>query len=71
MLFKRITALLLTLCLLVGFVPAQAFAAEDPEVGVDNSDVTLESTNTLGSLLTEEITEEGTLTTVSDDYDAG
>jgi len=73
MLFKRITALVLTICLMVGFVPAQAFGVEaaNPNMDIDNNDVTLESTNSFGTLLTDAIDEEGTLTTVSEDYDTG
>jgi len=79
MLLKRWIAMLLVLCMTVSFVPAQAFAAEEaPDVQVDNSDLTLESTNSFGALLSQELEqEENGFDSIldgispSDDYHAG
>ena len=52
---KRIFALLLALCLLLGSVPLSAQAENTPETTVDTGDIRVEGTNGFGTLLSDEI----------------
>lgn len=56
---KRFISMLLILCMVMSMVPAYASAEEqDQQATVDTDDVTLEGTNSIGTMLVEEIQEE-------------
>lgn len=56
---KRFISMLLVLCMVMSMVPAYASAEEqDQQATVDTDDVTLEGTNSIGTMLVEEIQED-------------
>lgn len=53
--FKRVMAILLSLVMLIGSVPGATFAEETESTAVDNGELTVEGTNGVGALLSDEI----------------
>ena len=72
MLYKRIISILLTLALLVGMVPPTGADAAQTETALEPGQVTVEGTNALGDLLSEEIqASQQAALTAEEDYEAG
>jgi len=68
---KRVLCLFLTLVLLVGMVPVAAYA-EEPQTEVQNDNFTIQGTNGLGTLLSEDIQEQQESDAeAAKDYEAG
>ena len=69
----RVLSMLMALVLVFTMLPIQAMATEpEPETSVDTGDLTVESSNGFGALLSQEIQEsQEEISSANDDYEAG